>query len=115
MDTIKIEHVHLERLANVDLYSYIAYNYGEEYIPHIGEFVTFSLHDDAPEIFPDKMIYTTKDVARVFDCGREKALKLMHLMMKFGCAEKGGKDFYTTKEKILEFVNENMGREIELG
>ena len=114
MEKIHITSAYLDRLTNIDLYNYIAINYGDNFIPHLGERPSFKLLDLPTEELPDKLAYTVRDIAIIFDCGREKALKIMHLMCHFDCATKIGKDWYTSKDKIKEFLNVNMGQSIEI-
>lgn len=100
------------RLMRLDFYIWLRDTYSEDFIPHIGEVENYSI--ELPEKVEQKDVYTEKDVALVFDCGKEKALKIMHLMMRYDCSTKIGKNFYTTKEHLLEFMNHTMGQQIAI-
>jgi hypothetical protein len=103
---------HAARLRRIDFFNWLKEAYSEEFIPHIGLQEHYSI--ELPDKVKDKVVYTVADVAIVFDCGKEKALKIIHLMERYECSAKIGKDYYTTKEKILEFVNANMGQKIAI-
>lgn len=103
---------HASRLMRIDFYNWLKETYSEDFIPHIGQEKNYSI--DLPDKVKDKVVYTVEDVAIVFDCGKEKALKIIHLMERYECCIKIGKDYYTTKEKILEFMNANMGQRIAI-
>jgi len=103
---------HASRLMRIDYFNWLKEAYSEEFIPHIGQEANYSI--ELPDKVKDKVVYTTEDVAIVFDCGKDKALKILHLMERYECSSKIGKDYYTTKEKILEFMNANMGQKIAI-
>lgn len=103
---------HVSRLLRIDFFNWLKETYSEEFIPHIGQEVEYSI--ELPEKVKDKVVYTVADVGIIFDCGKEKALKIIHLMERYECSTKIGKDYYTTKEKIMEFMNANMGLRIAI-
>ena len=63
---------------------------------------------------PEKLAYTLYDLQEIFDCKYEKALKIMHLMYKYDCATQLGKKWYTTRDKVEQIINMNMGQSIEI-
>ena len=93
---------HVERLLDLDLRKQIEH----ESILEKGE--------NLPPDYKGKIIYTIKDLETIFDFKRDKALMVIHLMQRMGYALKLGKEFYTTKEKLLEFMNTNMGEQLLL-
>lgn len=103
---------YVERLRRIDFFNWLQETYSEEFIPHIGQEVNYSI--ELPDKVKDKVVYTVADIGVVFDCGKDKALKIIHLMERYECSTKIGKDYYTTKEKILEFMNINMGQRIAI-
>ena len=103
---------HINRLRKIDFYNWIVENYSEDFIPHIGVQYNYSL--ELPERVEAKDIYGTSDVALIFDCGKDKALKILHLMEKYECSTKLGKDYYTTKEHLLKFMNQAMGQKLAI-
>ncbi len=111
-DFITILGEHATRLARLDFYIWLKENYSEDFIPHIGEEANYSI--ERPKILESKEVYSVDDLALVFDCKRDKALKIMHLMERDECSMKLGKDYYTTKEKTLEFINRYMGQKVAI-
>ena len=99
---LEILPLHFERLLDLDLRKQIEH----ESILEKGE--------NLPPDYKGKIIYTVKDLETIFDFKRDKALMVMHLMQRMGYALKLGKEFYTTKEKLLEFMNTNMGEQLLL-
>jgi len=101
---------HIARLRQIDYFNWLRDAYDESFIPHIGEISEYRI--ELPEKVEAKDIYGVSDIAIIFDCGREKALKILHLMERYECSTKLGKDYYTTKERTLEFMNLAMGQKL---
>lgn len=66
------------------------------------------------ELKDAREVCVLEDVADIFKCSEDKALKIMHLMMRTGHSMKLGKSFVTTKDNIFRFLDENMGKSIAI-
>lgn len=102
------EYKRLKAHAGNRILVYSADGYGTEYVTNSKE------HDIFKDETADKPVFTLYDIGVIFSCSREKALKIMHLMKHYECSFKMGKNWYTTKDKIEEFLNLSMGQEIEI-
>lgn len=66
------------------------------------------------ELQDAREVCVLEDVADIFKCSEDKALKIMHLMMRTGYSMKLGKSFVTTKDNIFRFLDENMGKSLAI-
>ena len=66
------------------------------------------------ELQDAREVCVLEDVADIFKCSEDKALKIMHLMMRTGYSMKLGKSFVTTKDNIFRVLDENMGKSLAI-
>lgn len=96
----------------------VAEVYAKEYVKKLKESDPF-FNPSVYGVVPSKdskieLTYGVEDISEIFECGRNTALRIMRLMMKYGRATKIGKAFRTTSTDVLAFIDENMGKEIAI-
>ena len=99
----------LERAKQVDIFYWLDVNgIG---VPKMNQYVYLSI--DKSKIV-EKEIYTRRDIMNILDCKPEKATKVLKLMKQMGLGFQLGREYYTTKPKLLQFFEEQMGNTIYL-
>lgn len=81
--------------------------------PGINE--TAFLYTDADaKLIGDKEYITKRDIMIIFDVADKKALAILKLMQQVGMAVQLGKEYYTSRKKLDQFIEEQMGNTIVL-
>lgn len=58
--------------------------------------------------------YNKRDIMEIFDCESDKALKILKILFQLKEAIKIGKEYYVSKESLLNFLERYKGKEIYL-
>lgn len=67
-----------------------------------------------PTYSSDKLVFTVTDIQYQFDCGREKALKILHLMFKYECSTQIGKEWYASEDGLRKFMEIAMAQKLTI-
>ncbi len=62
----------------------------------------------------EKIIYTKNDIMELFQCESDKALRFMRFLYSIRVAIKIGREYYVTKESLLEFLEDMQGKSIPI-
>lgn len=57
-------------------------------------------------------IYGKKDIMNIFKCESDKALRILRTMYQMNEANKIGREYYTDKESLNNFLNDYKGKKI---
>ena len=59
-------------------------------------------------------VYDKQDIMKIFKCESDKALKILKIMYQMHEANKIGREYYVSKDSLLQFLNDMKGKEIYL-
>lgn len=110
-ESIQITKKIKQRLQNLDTYVMLD-QVGLGY-PKLNETVFLFNENDTISSYSKDYI-CKRDLMVLFDIGSAKALSLLKLMQQIDMAFQLGKEYYTTKKKLEQFIDEQMGNTIIL-
>lgn len=65
-----------------------------------------------PSDIETKDVYTVDDLEALFKCKRQKAMNIMKFMWQTKYATQLGKQYYVSRDRLYDFMNDNAGKQI---